>query len=85
MRQTIEQYVRNQDTCTRIIPVRHAPYSLLKPLQVPFRKWSSVSLDLVTGLPMSNGFDGLLVVVDQLSKMAHYIPTPIDVNSKQVA
>ena len=85
MRQTIAQYVRNCDTCTRIKPVRHAPYGLLKPLQVPFRKWSSVSLDLVTGLPMSNGFDALLVVVDRLSKMAHYIPTTTDVNSKQVA
>jgi len=57
----------------------------LKPLQVPFRKWSSFSLDLVTGLPKSNGFDTLLVVVERLSKMAHYIPTPTDVNSKQVA
>jgi len=85
MRQTIAQYVRNCDTCTRIKPARHAPYSLLKPLQVPFRKWSSASLDLVTGLPMSNWYNALLVVVDRLSKMAHYIPSTTDVNSKKIA
>jgi len=57
----------------------------LKPLQVPFWKWSSISLDLVTGLPNSHGFDTLLVVVDRLSKMVHYIPTTTDVNSKGIA
>jgi len=39
IRRTIAQYVRNCDTCARIKPARHAPYGLLKPLQVPFRKW----------------------------------------------
>jgi len=85
MRQTIACYIWNYDTCAQIKPVRHAPYELLKLLQVPFRKWSSVSLNLVTGLPKSNGYDALLVVVDHLSKMAHYVPTTTDANSKQVA
>jgi len=85
MCQTIAHYIRNCDTCAWIKPVRHALYRLLKPLQVPFRKWSSVSLDLVMGLPKSNGYDALLVIVDCLSKMAHYILTTMDVNSKQVA
>jgi len=85
MCQTIDHYIRNCDTCARIKPVRHAPYGLLKPLQVAFQKWSSVSLDLVTRLPKCNGYDALLVVVDRLSKIAHYIPTTTGVNSKQVA
>jgi len=85
IRQTIAQYIRNCDTCTRIKLACHVPYGLLKPLQVPFRKWLSISLYLVTGLPTSNRFDALLVVVDRLSKMAHYIPTTTDVNSKGIA
>jgi len=85
MRRTIAQYIRNYDTCARIKPARHAPYKLLQPLQVPFRKWSSISLDLVTGLSISNGFDALLVVVDRLSKIAYYIPTTTEVNSKGIA
>jgi len=85
MRQTIAQYVRNCDTCTRIKSTHHAPYVLLKPLQVPFRKWSSISLELITGLLVSQDLNALLVVVDRLSKMAHYIPITNDVNSKGIA
>lgn len=61
------------------------PYGLLKPLQVLFRKWSSISPDLVTGLLVSNGYDALLVVVDRLSKIAYYIPITTEVNSKGIA
>ena len=68
----------------RIKPTQYAPYGLLKPLEVPIRWWSSISLDLITGLPPSNGHDALLVVVDRLSKMSHYIPTSTDVNSKGI-
>ena len=85
MRGTIAQYIRNCDTCSRIKPARHAPYGLLKPLEIPIRRWTSVSLDLITGLPPSNGYDALLVVVDRLSKMAHYAATTTDVSSKGIA
>src|SRR5258705_2067592 len=85
MRQTVAKYIHNCDTCAHTKPVRHAPYGLLKTLEVPFQHWSSVSLDFITRLSMSNGFDALLVMVDRLSKMAHYIPTTFNVNSKQLA
>lgn len=85
MRQTVAQFICNCDTYACIKPVRHTLYGLLKLLEVPFWHWSSISLDLVTGLPMSNGFDVLLVVVDYLSKIAHYISSTSYVNSKQIA
>ena len=69
----------------QIKPAQHTPYGLLKPLEVPIRQWSSVSLDLITGLPPSNGHDALLVVVDCLLKMSHYILTSMDVNYKGIA
>ena len=53
MRKTIARYLANCDTYTRIKPIRHAPYGLLKPLQVPVNHWSSVSMDFITGLPES--------------------------------
>ena len=84
MHHTIARYIRNWETCTWIKPARHAPYRLLKSLEVPIRRWSSVSLDLITGLPPANGYDALLIVVDRLSKMSHYIPTSTDVNSKGI-
>ena len=85
MRHTIARYIRNCETCMQIQPTWHAPYRLLKPLEVPIRQWSSVSLDLITGLPPSNCHDTLLVIVDRLWKMSHYIPTFTDMNSKGIA
>ena len=85
MYQTVAQFIWNCNTCTCIKPACHAPYGLLKTLEVPVWQWSSVSLDLITGLPMSNGFNALLIVVDRLSKVPYYIKTTADVNSKQVA
>ena len=38
MRQTVAQFIRNCDTCARIKPARHAPYGLLKTLEVPVRR-----------------------------------------------
>ena len=84
MRHTIAQYIWNCEIRTQIKYAWHAPYGLLKPLEVPIRWWLSVFLDLITGLPPSNGHDSLLVVVGCLSKMSHYIPTSTDVNSKGI-
>jgi hypothetical protein len=85
LRKTIAQYIRNCDTCARIKPVRHAPFGYLKPLEIPQRRWSSVSIDLIVGLPDSNGFDAVLVVVDRLSKMAHFLPCRSDIDSEGIA
>ena len=85
MHYTIAQYIQNCETYTRIKPTQHAPYGLLKPLEVSIRQWLSVSLDLITRLPPSNGYDALLVIVDRLSKMSHYISTSMDMNYKGIA
>ena len=55
--------------------MRHASFGLLSPLSIPSRPWSSVSLDLITDLPPSSYHNAILVVVDRLTKQAHFIPT----------
>ena len=84
MRKTIARYLAKCDTCARIKPIRHAPYGLLKPMQVPVTHWSSVSKDFITGLPKSGPqqHDAILVIVDRLTKMAHYTPTHESVTSE---
>ena len=85
LHKTIARYLANCDTWARIKPARHAPFGLLKPLQVPVTRCSSVSMDFIMGLPESNRYNAILVVFDRLTKMAHYIPTHEDTNSEKVA
>jgi hypothetical protein len=82
MRKTIARYLRNSNTCARIKPARHVSYGFLKPLPIPQRRWESVSMDFIVGLPESSGFNLILVVVNRLSKMAHFIPTTNTVDSE---
>ena len=47
---------------------------LLRPLPVPDSPWCNISVDFVRPLPTSDGFNMIMVVVDRLTKMPHYIP-----------
>jgi hypothetical protein len=73
-REYVTRYVENCDMCKRIKPVRHAPYGLLKPLQLPERPWNSISMDFITGLPEAGNDNAIWVVVDRMTKMSHFIP-----------
>ena len=47
----------------------------LQPLPVPSGLWDSVSMDLITSLPLiHHGSTAIIVFVDRLSKMAHFVP-----------
>lgn len=85
MRKDTAHFVDHCDTWYRIKPVRHALLGLLKPITSPVRPWYSLSMDLVTGLPESNGFNAILVIVDRLSKMADYIPCRDTTTAQDVA
>jgi hypothetical protein len=50
----------------------HSP-GLLQPLPVPSEAWSSISIDFVTGIPKSKGKEVIMVIVDCLTKYAHFI------------
>ena len=56
--------------------VKHQhPTGLLQPTQIPEWKWVVISMDFVTGLPKTvKQHDAIMVVVDKLSKKAHFIP-----------
>ncbi|GJY84736.1 retrotransposon protein, putative, ty3-gypsy subclass [Tanacetum coccineum] len=47
---------------------------LLQPLEIPVWKWDEISMDFVTGLPLSERHDAIWVVVDRLTKSAHFLP-----------
>ena len=81
----VKEFVLSCDICSRSKNPRHRPYGLLQPLPIPHRPWSSVSMDFITDLPPSNSFDSIFVVVDRLTKMAHFIPCKKTSSSEDTA
>jgi len=85
MRDLIKEYVKNCDMCQRTKAVKHAPYGLLQPNEVPEKPWKTISMDFITDLPKSEGYDAILVVIDRLTKMSDFIPCHKDMNARQFA
>ena len=69
----INDNVRSCDEGQHNKSPRHARFGLLQPLQVPFAAWTSISTDLITQLPESEGGTQIMVVVDRFTKMAPFI------------
>lgn len=73
MNKDIQQYVREcavWQTCKPDLPTYHG---LLQPLPIPTKIWDQISMDFIEGLPPSKGKHVILVVVDCLSKYAHFM------------
>ena len=86
MDRLIRSYVRTCDKCQRSKPTLQKPSGLLQPFPNPSEPWERVSLDFITKLPTTmRGHDSILVVVDMLSKMAHFIPMRETCTAEQVA
>jgi hypothetical protein len=85
MNSDVRQYVSNCLTCGRIKARRNRHQGLLQPLLIPERSWQHISVDFITHLLLLNGFDAVLVIVDRLTKMCHYVPYYITDNAKDVS
>jgi IS30 family transposase len=74
MWKTLKDYVTTCDICSHFKVPRHRPYELLRPLPIPKKPWSSISMDFIIDLSNSKDFNSIFVMVDRLTKMAHFIP-----------
>ena len=61
-------YQRNKNCTER-------PASKLMPNSILEKPWIYILADFITKLPLAQGYDSILVVVDQLTKMVHFILT----------
>jgi hypothetical protein len=86
MRRDIAHYVACCDTYSRVKIEHQKPVGLLKPLEVPVWKWEDISMDFIVGLPRTpKGNDSIWVIVDRLTKVAHFVPVKVTFGTERLA
>nr|GEV45861.1 putative reverse transcriptase domain-containing protein [Tanacetum cinerariifolium] len=75
MKANIATYVTKCLICARVKAEHQRPSGLLVQLTIPEWKWDNIKMDFITKLPKSpQGFDTIWVIVDRLTKSAHFLP-----------
>jgi hypothetical protein len=74
IRRMVFDYVKTCDSCQRVKAKQSLKAGKLISLVPEPRPWSTIGMDMITKLPLLGGFDSILVVIDLLSKMSHFIP-----------
>ena len=86
MKREIAQFIIGCDVCRRIKAEYQRPAGTLRPLPIPEWKWDKVGMDFITGFPKTpKGNDAILVIIDRLSKVAHFLPVRESITASQLA
>jgi hypothetical protein len=94
MKREIEKYITRCMECQKVKEEHRHPTGFLQPLTIPEWKWEVVTMDFIMGLPRKEKLhDSIMVVVDKLTKSAHFIPLKathkatnvVDIFMKEVA
>ncbi|GJX77699.1 reverse transcriptase domain-containing protein [Tanacetum coccineum] len=75
MKADIAAYVSKCLTCARVKAKHQRSSGLLVQPAIPEWKWDNITMDFITKLPKSlQDFDAIWVIVDRLTKSAHFLP-----------
>jgi hypothetical protein len=86
MKHEIGRYVSECDTYRKVKADYTKPRELLQPLSILDWKWDDISMDFNVGLPLTaHKFDSIWVIVDRLTKSAHFIPVHTKYRVKKYA
>lgn len=72
-------------SCQSIKVDRRPPQGKMMPLPIPDKPWAVIGVYFIVKLPVSQGFDSVMVVVDHYSKISHFIPTKETWSAKDLA
>ncbi|CAA7042884.1 unnamed protein product [Microthlaspi erraticum] len=73
MKRDVADWVAKCNTCALVKAEHQVPGGLLQSLPIPEWKWDRITMDFVVGLPVSRTFDAIWVIVDRLTKSAHFL------------
>ncbi|GJZ14451.1 putative reverse transcriptase domain-containing protein [Tanacetum coccineum] len=86
MKKDIAEYVSKCLTCLKVKAEHQRPSGLLQQPEIPVWKWEGIAMDFVTKLPRtSSGHDTIWVIVDRLTKSAHFLPMREDYKMDRLA
>ena len=85
IKKVVQRFVQECSVCQQMKPDNQKPASLLQPLPIPQQIWEDIAMDFITCLPNSYGYTTIFVVVDHLSKQAHFGALPNSYTAARVA
>ncbi|GJR53163.1 putative reverse transcriptase domain-containing protein, partial [Tanacetum coccineum] len=86
MKRDIATYVSECLTCAKVKAEHQRPSGLLQQPEIPEWKWENITMDFITKLPRTrNGHDAIWVVVDRLTKSAHFLAIREDYSTEKLA
>ena len=86
MKNELAEYIARCFECQQVKTKHQHPASLLQMLPIPNWKWEIISLDFITGFPRNqNQNDSIRVIIDKLSKAAHFIPVKTTYKAVNIA
>ena len=86
MKRDVSEFVTKCLVCQSVKAKHQVPSGLLQPIRIPEWKWDRNTMDFVVGLPLTGRrHDSVWVVVDRLTKSAHFLPVRTDYSLDQLA
>src|SRR6266498_2059856 len=86
MKREIARYVAECDVYQKVKADHLKPAGTLQPLPVPAWKWEDIHMDFIIGLPRTpKGNDSIWVIIDRLTKTAHFLPIRTNFSARYVA
>ena len=75
MKRDVSEFVSKCLVCQQVKSEHQVSSGLLQPIMILEWKWDRVTMDFVSGLPLSSRKkDAIWIVVDRLTKSTHFIP-----------
>ena len=75
MKKDIAKFVSEYPNCQQVKVEHQRPGGLAQNIEIPTWKWEDINMDFVVGLPKTRKrFDSIWVIVDRMTKSAHFLP-----------